>query len=54
VELTVVSFLPSVRLSVTRWYCIKTNELRIMWFSPTGSVGLVFETNFRTLGRRYC
>jgi len=22
--------------SVTRWYCVETNEATIMWFSPTG------------------
>jgi len=27
----------SVRLSVTRWYWVKTNNRTIMWFSPSGS-----------------
>jgi len=38
----------SVRLSVTCWYCLKTNNHRIMQFSPTDSwESLVFlETNF--------
>jgi len=27
---------PSVHLSVTRWYCVKTNEATIMRFSPSG------------------
>jgi len=31
-----VSICPSVRLSVTRWYRLKTNDRRIVRFSPSG------------------
>jgi len=43
----------SVRLSVTRWYCVKTNSRRIIRFSPPdGTETLVFSTNFHTLCSR--
>jgi len=29
----IATAIPSVRLSVTRWYCTQTNEDRIIWSS---------------------
>ena len=34
---TSVSVRPSVCPSVTRWYCVETNEATIMWFSQSDS-----------------
>jgi len=41
----------SVYLSVTRWQCVKTNERRVMRFSPTGKLWF-FETILQTLSQR--
>jgi len=41
----------SVRLSVTRWYCIKTAERIVMIFSPHDSPFiLVFTADARSVG----
>ena len=43
---------PSDRPSVTRWYWVKTNEHRIVQFSPSGNAGTLWfvENKFHTLG----
>jgi len=44
---------PSIHLSVTRWYWLKTSDRRITQFSPSGSPGFYFLIpTFRTLGPR--
>ena len=35
----------SVHLSVTRWYCLKTYKLKIMWFSPSCSPGTLVSSD---------
>ena len=48
-----VSVCLSVRLSVTRWYWLKTNEQRIMRFSPSCSrrVNTAKNADFRAINR---
>ena len=47
---------PSVCLSVrpssvTRWYCVKTNEATIMRFSPSGSTIILVSGEVKIVGK---
>jgi len=40
------SYRRRVRLSVTRWWCVKTDDPRIMRLSPTGSPGTLVQHSY--------